>query len=128
MASGKDRTTSVEHHLTLVAVIPTPHHTNSTALPSSTGVVAASTASDAHGLRHPSDPCSVVFRDALKDLISHDGTTSINETNAKCPYGIALERNGFATWTTTPAPGKWVITPAGFQFLETRTLTPEETR
>lgn len=108
---------------------PNPHHTNSH--PSSAGVVAADSASDASSLRHPhNQPCASVFRDALRDLVNHDGTSSINPTNQKCPYGIALARNGYAAWANAvpPALGKWTITPAGWAFLETRTTTPEETR
>jgi hypothetical protein len=103
-----------------------PDHTNEPS-PSRDGVVAASTASDAHGSRHPY-PCAEVYRDALKDLVSHDGMTSIKPNEKKCPYGIALERNGLVKWTQTSGPGKWVITARGFAFLETRTFTPEETR
>lgn len=106
---------------------PNPHHTNSH--PSSAGVVAANPSSDASDSRHPHNtPCASVFRDALRDLVNHDGTSSINPSNQKCPYGIALARNGYAAWVTHPAPGKWTITPHGWAFLETRTHTPEETR
>lgn len=91
------------------------------------GVEAASTASDAHGSRHP-QPCFAVYRDALKDLVSHDGMTSIKPHDPKCPYGIALKRNGLVQWVQHPAPGKWVITPDGWRFLETRVLHTEELR
>lgn len=88
---------------------------------------AASTTSDAYGSRHPY-PCASVFRDALKDLVSHDGMTSVNPENPKCPWGIALSKNGLARWSAITGPGKWVITSKGWAFLETRVLHPKETR
>lgn len=98
-----------------------------TPIPSSPrGVDAASTASDAHGSRPPK-PCLSVFRDALKDLVSHDGMTSIRAHDPKCPYAIALKRNRLVEWVASPAPGKWVITPEGWRFLESRTQPQEET-
>ena len=100
-------------------------HTNH--LPPQAGVDAASTTSDAYGSRHPY-PCSAVFRDALKDLVSHDGMTSINPENAKCPWGIALQKNGLVRWSTINGPGKWTITNKGWAFLETRVIHPKETR
>ncbi len=107
---------------------PTDHpdlHTGH--LPPQDGVDAASTTSDAYGSRHPY-PCASVFRDALKDLVSHDGMTSINPENPKCPWGIALSKNGLARWSAITGPGKWVITSKGWAFLETRVLDPKETR
>jgi hypothetical protein len=73
-------------------------------------------------------PCGAVFRDALKDLVSHDGMTSINPENAKCPWGIALQKNGLVRWSTISGPGKWAITNKGWAFLETRVIHPKETR
>ena len=104
---------------------PTNLHTNH--LPSQAGVDAASTTSDAYGSRHPY-PCSAVFRDALKDLVSDDGMTSINPENQKCPWGIALSKNGLVRWSTINGPGKWTITNKGWAFLETRVIHPKETR
>lgn len=104
---------------------PSNLHTNLP--PLQDGVDAASTASEAHGSRHPY-PCTSVFRDALKDLVSHDGMTSINPNNAKCPWGVALQKNGLVKWNDQTKPGKWIITPAGWTFLETRVIHPKETR
>jgi hypothetical protein len=105
--------------------VPTPGNTPNN--PPQVGVAAASTTSDGYGSRLPY-PCAAVFRDALKDLVSHDGMTSINPENKKCPWGIALQKNGLAAWTASPAPGKWTITPSGWAFLETRIIEPKETR
>lgn len=120
--------TYVEHPKERRMNHPTDHpdlHTGH--LPPQDGVDAASTTSDAYGSRHPY-PCASVFRDALKDLVSHDGMTSINPENAKCPWGIALSKNGLARWSAITGPGKWVITSKGWAFLETRVLLPKETR
>jgi len=104
------------------------HNKFDTTVPSSPlGVDAASRTRGTYDSRPPT-PCLSVFRDALKDLVSHDGMTSIKPHDQKCPYAIALQRNRLVEWVAHPAPGKWVITPDGWRFLETRTLPAKETR
>jgi hypothetical protein len=99
-----------------------PDHTDSNENPSPRGVVQADQFNGLTGR----PPLNATLTDALTDLATDDGTSSARPTQSLCPVCTCLRKHGLAAWN--PGLGRWLITPAGYAYLETRTTHPEETR